>query len=162
MSVSGPLFLHDSCAVVVFFNYLHLLYKSGKHWANIHWISSQTAGSRCRISIIFLITYFIIAYSNMTHKRPPGHCSPIYIHRQGSTHEQSRITDKPNLIVTDYQVKLNVALLSVSDHFSWSLHFPSLLLFFVLHKKSAFCTLSTVERSIFNTRQCIWNHWSIL
>ncbi len=30
------LFLHDSS--VVSFNYLHLLYKSGKHWANTHWI----------------------------------------------------------------------------------------------------------------------------
>ncbi len=29
-----PLFL----LLLLFFNYLHLLYKSGKHWANTHWI----------------------------------------------------------------------------------------------------------------------------
>lgn len=41
-----------------------------------------------------------------------------------------KTADKPNLTVIDYQVKLNVALLPLSDHFSWSLHFPPLLLFF--------------------------------
>lgn len=36
--VNRPLFLHDSCFFLLY--YLHLLYKSRKHFANTHWIKS--------------------------------------------------------------------------------------------------------------------------
>lgn len=75
-----------------------------------------------------------------------------------------RFADKPNCVLIDHQVKLNVALLPLSENFTWSFHYPSLLLIFLCCTQSQLFTplfTEETECSIFNTKQCISNHVSI-
>lgn len=105
MSVNRPLFLHDSHVGVfffffLFFNYLHLLYKSGKHWANTHWIKfpkQQVVSVGFPLCRTDLFHYCVTVTWHTSDPWGGGGCKSIL--------------DEPNFTLTDCQVMLNVALL---------------------------------------------------
>lgn len=131
------------CMCCFFFYYLHLLYKSGKHWANTHWIKfpkQQVVGvgfplySTNLFHYCFTVTWHTRGPLWFKHLYPQPVIHPWAVGCKG-------IADKPNCVLIDHQVKLNVALLPLSEKFTWSFLYPSVAdVLCVLHTKSAFHT----------------------
>lgn len=115
MSVNRPLSLRDSCVFLFLFNYLHLLYKSGEHWANTHWIKfpkQQVVGVGFPLYCINAFHYCITVTWHIGTSITKLHPQPV-IHPQAVVCNST--ADKSNLILIDYWVQLNIALLSVGS-----------------------------------------------